>query len=184
MSEMVHPPLIHKVYLAGPLECCSRGEAIDWRQDVENQLREKGGILSLIPGFDSTDNEPDSINWLDFQMIDTSEATLVNLSYLGEINQDSIEEAIKPNLNESSIVFGGLTHAIFEVIRRGLGTGTLIELGYARAKNKMIVGYTEKKWLSENRFLKGVLTRLFDNRQAAIDYLIGFNHRKELKKIM
>jgi nucleoside 2-deoxyribosyltransferase len=151
MSEMVHPPLIDKVYLAGPLECCSREKAIGWRQDVENQLRERGQILSLIPGFDSTDNEPDSITWLDFRMIDISEATLVNLTYLAE---------------------------------GYVGTGTLIELGYAYAKNKMIVGYTEKPWPNENRFLRGILTRLFDNRQKAIDYLIGFNYRKEMKQIM
>src|SRR3972149_2398198 len=107
-DKMVHPPLIHKVYLAGPLECCSRISAISWREDVENQLRKKGKIYSLIPGFDTTDNEPDSINWLDFQMIDISEAVLVNLTYLAE----------------------GI-----------VGTGTLIELGYAKAKQKMIVGY-------------------------------------------
>ena len=27
--------------------------------------------------------------------------------------------------------------------------------------------------------MRGILTRLFDNRQQTINYLIGFNHRKE-----
>lgn len=179
MSEMVHPPLIHKVYLAGPLECCSRDNALGWREDVEKQLRERGQILSLIPGFDSTDNEPDSINWLDFTMIDTSEATLVNLTYLGEISRKSIEQAM-----EAGLAYCLQVDKVLALFKKGIGTGTLIELGYARARGKMIVGYTDKPWISENRFLKGVLTRLFDNRQKAIDYLIGFNHRKELKKVM
>lgn len=183
MEEMIHPPLIHKVYLAGPLECCSRDKAIDWRQDVENQLRERGGILSLIPGFDSTDNEPDSINWLDFQMIDISEATLVNLTYLGEVSPDGIKEILVTDWGNGDPINRTVVDLV-DLFKKGIGTGTLIELGYARARNKMIVGYTEKPWLSENRFLRGVLTRLFDNRQKAIDYLIGFNHRKELKRIM
>jgi hypothetical protein len=184
MSEMIHPPLIHKVYLAGPLECCSRDIAIDWRQDVENQLRERGGILSLIPGFDSTDNESDSINWLDFSMIEQSEATLVNLTYLGEVSQKSIKDILVTNW-EQNVSLDVLVNDLVSLFKKGIGTGTLCELGYAKAHmNKLIVGYTEKPWLSENRFLRGVLTRLFESRQQAIDYLIGFNHRKELKKIM
>jgi nucleoside 2-deoxyribosyltransferase len=184
MSEMVHPKLISKVYLAGPLECCSRDKAIDWRQDVENQLRERGGIFSLIPGFDSTDNEPDSINWLDFSMIEQSEATLVNLTYLGEVNKVSIKDILVMGWAEG-IPLDIIVNNLVDLFKKGIGTGTLCELGYAKAHlNKLIVGYTEKPWLSENRFLRGVLTRLFDSRQKAIDYLIGFNHRKELKKIM
>jgi nucleoside 2-deoxyribosyltransferase len=184
MSEMIHPPLINKVYLAGPLECCSRGSALSWREDVEKQLRERGNILSLIPGFDSTDNEPDSINWLDFSMIEQAEATIINLTYLGEVSKENVKDILIDTYAKGSNL-DSVVEDLVNLFKKGIGTGTLCEVGYAKkCSGKLIVGYTEKPWLSENRFLRGILTRLFDNRQAAIDYLIGFNNRKELKKVM
>jgi len=155
MSEMVHPQLINKIYLGGPLENCSREEATGWREDCENQLREKGNILSLIPGFDSTKNDSATICWLDYKMIDESEACLFNLTYLAD---------------------------------DGVGTGTLCEVGYSNhigpKGNRLVVGFTEKPWTKKHMFLRGNLIQLFETRQEAIDYIVGFNHRKELKKII
>lgn len=63
-----------------------------------------------------------------------------------------------------------------------VGTGTMIEVGYAFKAGKMIVGYTNKEWKKENRFLKGCLDQLFKSEQEAIDYLIGFNVRRQFLK--
>jgi len=152
MSEMIHGPIIFNAYLGGPLENCSREDAVNWRHVAENQLRERGQINSLIPGFDTTLNDSRTITWMDFRMIDMSEACLFNLTYLAD---------------------------------DGVGTGTLIEIGYAAKAGKLIVAYTDKPWSRKHMFLKGCLTPyLFGSAQEAIDYLVGFNHRKELKKVI
>ena len=61
-----------------------------------------------------------------------------------------------------------------------VGTGSLIELGYARKAGKLIVGYSELPWKKENRFLRGILDQLFKTREEAVAYLVGFNDRKRL----
>lgn len=143
---MKHPKLIHKIYLAGPLENVNVKTSMKWREKTEKELRRKGGILSYIPGYDTTLSDPFTITKLDFMMIDNSEAVLANLTFLGE-----------------------------EVT----ATGTLVELGYAKAKDKLIIVYSDKPWLKENRFLNGIVGQFFRSRKQAVDYIIGFNKRRK-----
>lgn len=87
-------------------------------------------------------------------------------------------------------------------------TGTLIEIGYARAKGKMVVCFSDKPWQRENRFLRGSVTALFfkdgegiesnagvnqesaqtmyveDPLQSAIDYIAGYNARVRTKEMI
>ena len=81
-------------------------------------------------------------------------------------------------------------------------TGTLIEIGYARAEGKMIVCFSDKPWQRENRFLRGSITALFfkgeetsqvpdrqtlyveDPLQSAIDYIAGYNARVRTKEMI
>ena len=64
-------------------------------------------------------------------------------------------------------------------------TGTLIEIGYARKADKLIVGYTDVNWTRENRFLKGTVDKMFyplfgtdSPLKRAIEFIAGFNDRR------
>ena len=85
-------------------------------------------------------------------------------------------------------------------------TGTLIEIGYARAKGKMIVCFSDRMWQRENRFLRGSVTALFFKKQPdrptdpadpskqtmvvddplgdAIRYIAGYNSRVRTTQVI
>jgi len=63
---------------------------------------------------------------------------------------------------------------------RTIASGTLIEIGYARARGKLIVGYTTTKWLKEHRFLRSSVDKVFNSLDEAIEYLGGFNFRRRI----
>lgn len=71
-------------------------------------------------------------------------------------------------------------------------TGTLIEIGYAKAKGKLIVGFSNLLWQRENRFLRDCVqpcfiigadrpyqtARVTKPLQEALEYIAGFNNRR------
>lgn len=163
------PKLINAVYLCGPLEGRTEQSKFGWRDEAQNYL-EGFGIVSYIPGEDTTKFDERTITALDYLMIDNSECLLVNLACLGED---------KPT-----------------------NTGTLIEIGYARAKGKMIVCFSDKDWQRENKFLRGSVTALFfkgedkegcmghqavwveDPLGEALRYIAGYNARVRTTKMI
>lgn len=83
-------------------------------------------------------------------------------------------------------------------------TGTLVEIGYAKAKGKMVVCFSDRKWQRENRFLKGSVTALFFKEEefnksspndvqvmtvpnpleAALEYIAGYNARVRTTEVI
>lgn len=83
-------------------------------------------------------------------------------------------------------------------------TGTLVEIGYARAKGKMIVCFSDRNWQRENRFLRGSVTALFfqvsstgevsanyqqlmyveNPLEAALEYIAGYNARVRTTEVI
>ncbi len=153
---LLKPKLIHKVYLAGPLEGRSAQEKFAWR-DAATEYLSEFGIETYIPGEDVTFCDMDTVVKLDYMMIDSAEALLVNLTCLGE--------------------------------ERPTNSGTLLEIGYAKAKDKLIVGWSDVDWLREHRFLRGNVKPLFCKSFAeqnpylrALEYIASFNNRQRHKK--
>jgi len=70
-------------------------------------------------------------------------------------------------------------------------TGTLIEIGYAFAKGKLIVGWSNEEWQRENRFLRGNVKPLFfqsfvepNPYLGALKYIAGFNERRRTEDVI
>lgn len=71
-------------------------------------------------------------------------------------------------------------------------TGTLIEIGYAKKAGKLIVGFSDKNWMRENRFLRDCVQPLFiignlrpsatakvwKPLEESLEYIAGYNNRK------
>jgi len=64
-------------------------------------------------------------------------------------------------------------------------SGTLIEIGYARANNKLIVAWSDVEWKRGSRFLRGNVTPIFfksiehpNPYQEALEYIASFNDRR------
>ena len=68
-------------------------------------------------------------------------------------------------------------------------SGTLIEIGYAKARGKLIVGWSDVDWQRENRFLRGNVKPIFfksfslpSSYMGALEYIASFNDRKRCFK--
>ena len=147
---MENTKLIHKVYLAGPIEDRDKEGIFGWR-DKASKLLAEYEISTFVPGENTIIIDPHTINVLDFLMINNSEAILVNLSFLEEGEHST------------------------------LASGTLVELGYARAKGKLIVGFSDiSKWGKPHLFLRGILDKHFSSLEFAVRYLGGFNKRRRI----
>lgn len=64
-------------------------------------------------------------------------------------------------------------------------SGTLIEIGYAKAGGKLIIGWSDADWMRENRFLRGNVRPLFfksftelNPYLKALEYIASFNDRR------
>lgn len=68
---------------------------------------------------------------------------------------------------------------------RPTNSGTLLEIGYAKAKDKLIVGWSDVDWMRENRFLRGNVKPIFfksftelNPYLKALECIASFNDRK------
>jgi len=108
------------------------------------------GVVSAVPGLEKTKMKSDQIVKLDDNMIDLCDVVLVNLNYL----------TIKPE--------------------KWWGTGTLIELGLALARRKIIVAFTDNKELDANfLFLRGILDYKFNSMSEALNCIKELNDKAE-----
>jgi nucleoside 2-deoxyribosyltransferase len=64
-------------------------------------------------------------------------------------------------------------------------SGTLIEIGYAYSKGKLIVGWSDVDWQRENRFLRGNVKPIFFKSFSSpspytdvLEYIASFNNRR------
>ena len=103
-------------------------------------------------------------------------------------------------IDRSEVVLANLT-CLGEALPTN--TGTLVEIGYAYAKGKMIVCFSNSPWSRENRFLKGSVTAIFMPKiakkkadygqqivhvenplQASLEYIAGFNQRLRTTRVI
>jgi nucleoside 2-deoxyribosyltransferase len=105
------------------------------------------GVVSAVPGLEKTKMKSDQIVKLDDNMINLCDCILVNLSYLTK----------KPE--------------------KWWGTGTLVELGMAFARRKIIVAFTNGAELDANfLFLRGIFDYKFNSMEEALNCIKTINN--------